>query len=50
MPDFASSIQDALSTRFGERLEIDAGLPGLDELARPVAIAVCVRLVRAIEK
>jgi FMN reductase [NAD(P)H] len=37
MPDFASQIQAALSTRFGERLEIDAGLPGLDELARIAA-------------
>ena len=34
MPDIASRIQDALSTRFGERLEIDAGLPGLEELVR----------------
>jgi len=33
MPDLASRIQAALSTRFGERLEIDAGLPGLEELA-----------------
>jgi nitroreductase len=37
MPDLASDIQGALSTRFGERLEIDAGLPGLDELARIAA-------------
>jgi len=37
MPDLASSIQAVLSTRFGERLEIDAGLPGLDELARIAA-------------
>lgn len=37
MPDLASSIQDALSTRFGERLEIDVGLPGLDELVRIAA-------------
>ncbi len=34
MPDLASRIQAALSTRFGERLEIDPGLSGLDELAR----------------
>jgi nitroreductase len=34
MPDIPSRIQDALSTRLGERLEIDAGLPGLEELAR----------------
>ena len=37
MPNLASDIQGALSTRFGERLEIDAGLPGLDELARIAA-------------
>jgi nitroreductase/FMN reductase [NAD(P)H] len=37
MPDFASHIQAALSTRFGERLEIDASLLGLDELARIAA-------------
>jgi nitroreductase/FMN reductase [NAD(P)H] len=37
MPDFASQIQAALSIRFGEQLEIDAGLPGLDELARIAA-------------
>ena len=34
MPDPAQAIQAALFERFGERLEIDAGLPGLDELAR----------------
>jgi len=37
MPDLASQIQAALSTRFGEGLEVDAGLPGLDELARIAA-------------
>jgi hypothetical protein len=37
MPDFASSIQAALSERFGERLEIDSKLTGLDELARIAA-------------
>jgi len=37
MPDLVSRIQAALSTRFGERLEIDAGLPGLEELARIAA-------------
>ena len=34
MPNPASFIQAALMERFGERLQIDAGLPGLDELAR----------------
>jgi FMN reductase [NAD(P)H] len=37
MPDLASHIQAALVTRFGERLEVDAGLSGLDELARIAA-------------
>ena len=37
MPDFASHIQAALSTRFGAQLDVDAGLPGLDELARIAA-------------
>ncbi len=37
MPDFASIIRAALSTRFGERLDIDADLPGLEELARIAA-------------
>ena len=37
MPDFVPLIQAALSERFGERLEIDAGLPGLDEIARIAA-------------
>ena len=37
MPDPASHIQAALLTRFGERLEVDAGLSGLDELARIAA-------------
>ena len=34
MPDLVSIIQSALAERFGERLEVDASLPGLDELAR----------------
>lgn len=34
MPNPASFIQAALMERFGERLQIDADLPGLDELAR----------------
>ena len=34
MPDPAPAIQAALFERFGERLEIDSGLRGLDELAR----------------
>ncbi|MGA8971440.1 MAG: nitroreductase family protein [Pseudolabrys sp.] len=37
MPDFVPLIQAALSERFGERLEIDPGLPGLDEIARIAA-------------
>ncbi|MGA9563293.1 MAG: nitroreductase family protein [Pseudolabrys sp.] len=37
MPDFVPLIQAALSERFGERLEIDAGLSGLDEIARIAA-------------
>src|SRR5512143_2888932 len=37
MPDLASLIQAALSERFGDRLEIDAGLHGLDEIARIAA-------------
>lgn len=37
MPDLAPFIQSALSERFGERLETDGGLTGLDELARIAA-------------
>jgi nitroreductase len=37
MPDPVSFIQAALSERFGDRLEIDAGLHGLDEIARIAA-------------
>jgi nitroreductase len=37
MPDLAPFIQAALSERFGERLEIEAGLRGLDEIARIAA-------------
>src|ERR1700756_3325973 len=37
MPDIAQHIQAALQTRFGERLEVDAGLSGLDEFARIAA-------------
>jgi nitroreductase/FMN reductase [NAD(P)H] len=37
MPDLAPFIQSALSERFGERLKIDGGLTGLDELARIAA-------------
>lgn len=37
MADNAHSIQSALSERFGERFEIDAGLSGLEELARMAA-------------
>jgi FMN reductase [NAD(P)H] len=37
MPDLAALIQAALVTRFGERLEVDASLSGLDELARIAA-------------
>jgi nitroreductase len=34
MSDYAYSIRSALSERFGERLEVDPALPGLEELAR----------------
>ncbi|MGH6770533.1 MAG: nitroreductase family protein [Xanthobacteraceae bacterium] len=35
MPDNdAKALEDALAERFGERLAVDSGLPGLDELAR----------------
>jgi len=37
MPELAQSIQAALLERFGERLEIDASLAGLEELARIAA-------------
>ncbi len=37
MPDLASAIQAALAERFGDRLEIDADLQGLDEIARIAA-------------
>ncbi|MGB8758289.1 MAG: nitroreductase family protein [Pseudolabrys sp.] len=37
MPDLATMIQAALSERFGERLEVDADLSGLDEIARIAA-------------
>ncbi len=37
MPDLATIIQAALSERFGERLEVDADLSGLDEIARIAA-------------
>jgi nitroreductase/FMN reductase [NAD(P)H] len=37
MPDLATMIQAALSERFGERLKVDAGLSGLDEIARIAA-------------
>jgi nitroreductase len=37
MPDFAKTLQSALSERFGERFEIDESLPGLEELARIAA-------------
>src|SRR5436853_372630 len=37
MPDLVPLIQAALLERFGERLEIAAGLSGLDEIARIAA-------------
>jgi nitroreductase len=37
MSDLTQSMQAALSERFGERLDIDENLPGLDELARIAA-------------
>jgi nitroreductase len=36
MADEASAIEAALEARFGERLEVDRDLPGLDELSRIV--------------
>lgn len=50
MPDLAQSIQAALSERFGERLEVDPALPGLDELSRLAARRVHRRyLAREVE-
>ena len=37
MPDSVSLIKEALLERFGERLEIDPDLTGLDEIARIAA-------------
>lgn len=37
MPDLASFTQAALSERFGEQLKVDAGVAGLDEIARIAA-------------
>lgn len=37
MPDLASFIQAALQERFGEQLEVDSRLAGLDEIARIAA-------------
>ena len=37
MPDLTPFIEAALSARFGEKLEVDPGLPGLDEIARIAA-------------
>jgi nitroreductase/FMN reductase [NAD(P)H] len=37
MPDPVQAIQAALLQRFGERLDVDASLPGLDDLARIAA-------------
>ena len=34
MPDLTSSIEGSFSERFGERIEVDGALSGLDELAR----------------
>jgi len=34
MSDFASSIKEALSERFGERIDVDVSLAGLEELNR----------------
>ena len=50
MPDPAQSIQAALSERFGERLDVDPALPGLDELSRIAARRVHRRyLAREVE-
>jgi len=32
--EFAASVEESLAERFGERLQVDPGLAGLDELAR----------------
>ena len=40
MQDAGENIQSALFERFGERIAVDAGLPGLDELARLAARCV----------
>jgi nitroreductase/FMN reductase [NAD(P)H] len=40
MPEAVDTIQNALFERFGERIAVDAGLPGLDELARIAARGV----------
>ncbi len=37
MPEAAKAIQDALVQRFGERIEVDSALSGLDELGRIAA-------------
>jgi nitroreductase len=37
MPDYAGAIQSALFERFGERLDVDPSLRGLEELARMAA-------------
>jgi len=43
MSKAADSIQSALAERFGERIEVDPALPGLDELGRIAAHRVCRR-------
>ena len=45
MPDAVETIQNALFERFGERLDVDESLPGLDELARISARRVCRRFL-----
>jgi nitroreductase len=49
MADAVQAIRKALFERFGERLDVDAGQSGLDELARIAARRVCRRyLERAV--
>jgi len=47
MPDAVKTIQNALFKRFGERITVDASLPGLDELAG-IAAAVHIAAPRCV--
>jgi nitroreductase len=51
MAEAVQAIQEALFERFGERFDVDEGLPGLDELARISVRRVCRRFLdRAVPK